>query len=494
MSEATGLLNQQRARLLLACIILAYAIIAGLYAVLTPAWQAPDEPAHYNYIRHLAKTGRLPILQPGDYDQEYLETIKARRFPADMSIDPIRYESHQPPLYYLLAAPIHRLTGGALIPLRALNVLLGMGLLLITFRLLHELLPRRLDLALGGTAFVAFLPQHVAMSAAVNNDTLGELILASVVLLALIYLRGDDPERDARRLLSMSLLMGLGFLTKTTAYLALPLILLAILLRERRHTEALGKHLALGLIPGVLLGLPWWVRNWIVYGAGDPLGLRRHDAVVVGQPRTSEWIAQMGLGGLLRQAGATTFRSFWGQFGWMGVLMDSRIYLALGILSAIVAIGCIWALWKGVRSAEDATRLPRAGLVLIFVWLLLTVLSYIWYNLTFVQHQGRYLFPALPAWGFCFALGLDQALRPRVSGWLAGLLLLATVIYVGIGVIRGRISKWTIALSGGAGIGLAANALLLWRWRGIILGLIYIGLGLLDLLALFGFILPQLQP
>ena len=79
---------------------------------LHPAWQAPDEPAHYNYIRYLAETGRFPVLQMGDYPHDYLEEIKSRRFPPDLSIDPIRYEYHQPPLYYSLAAPVYLLAKG----------------------------------------------------------------------------------------------------------------------------------------------------------------------------------------------------------------------------------------------------------------------------------------------------------------------------------------------------------------------------------------------
>jgi len=87
----------------LLAIILAYLVVGALYAALTPPWQAPDEPAHYNYVRYLAENRRLPVLQMGDYPHDYLEEIKAAKFPATMSIDPIRYEFYQPPLYYVLA-------------------------------------------------------------------------------------------------------------------------------------------------------------------------------------------------------------------------------------------------------------------------------------------------------------------------------------------------------------------------------------------------------
>ena len=33
--------------------VAAYLTIGVLYGFRTPAWQVPDEPAHYNYVRHL---------------------------------------------------------------------------------------------------------------------------------------------------------------------------------------------------------------------------------------------------------------------------------------------------------------------------------------------------------------------------------------------------------------------------------------------------------
>ena len=46
-------------------------------------------------------------------------------------------------------------------------------------------------------------------------------------------------------------------------------------------------------------------------------------------------------------------------------------------------------------------------MTLLFV---LTLGGYLYYNLTFVQHQGRYLFPALIPIGLAFAIGWWQVL------------------------------------------------------------------------------------
>ena len=65
---------------LLALIVLVYLGIAWLYATKTPAWQVPDEPAHYNYVAQLATIHSIPTIQPGDWNNNYLEQLKASRF------------------------------------------------------------------------------------------------------------------------------------------------------------------------------------------------------------------------------------------------------------------------------------------------------------------------------------------------------------------------------------------------------------------------------
>ena len=64
-----GLSKNSFAPLLL--ILLVYLVIAGLFATRIPAWQVPDEPAHYNYVRQLAQTGQFPVLEPSDWNRNF---------------------------------------------------------------------------------------------------------------------------------------------------------------------------------------------------------------------------------------------------------------------------------------------------------------------------------------------------------------------------------------------------------------------------------------
>jgi hypothetical protein len=225
--------------------------------------------------------------------------------------------------------------------------------------------------------------------------------------------------------------LGLGLLTKATFYYtAVPIAFIALILYARRYTLRITQ-VVLVFAPALVIGSIWWLRNLIVYGGLDVMGLARHNAVVVGQPTTAQWLIDYGASGLLQRFFTTTYRSFWGQFGWMSTPMPDREYLLLGVLSVVALLGWVWWLVER-RNAAPGSPPPRNGghghrgmrnsvssqaiiLILLFV---LTVGGYLYYNLTFVQHQGRYLFPALIPIGLAFAIGWWQILE-GIKGWLA---------------------------------------------------------------------------
>ena len=548
-------------------IIATYLTTGILYAVNTPPWQVPDEPAHYNYIKYLAENYRFPVLQMGDYPHHYLEEIKARRFPPEMSIEPLRYEFHQPPLYYVLATAVYKLFAGRLLPLRLLSVLLGCCLLWVAYHIAKEIFPKDEAVALGTTAFVAFVPMHIAITAAVNNDTLAELILAVILWMLVRYVKlvGWSDGRMARwsketpdhlttrpmrgraeglgRFVGLGVLMGLGLLTKITTLVAIPVALVAVVVKEGwleqrgktppptrgrpvlSETEGLGgggfcdtegppspvpslrgrgnallaerlrRYLLPAtcfLLPALLLILPWLLRNVSVYGGLDILGLQRHDAIVVGQPRTAEWLAQFGATRFAHDFVLTTFRSFWAVFGWMGILVDQRIYLILALLCAVVGLGLVLFATNYMNFTNLSSQ-KRMALGLLALSAFFTLLSYLWYNLTFVQHQGRYLFPALIPIGLAVALGLREILARDNVKVVALLFLAGTLILAAKGLITGDFNRLSILLLGGVAVAFGIKALLSEKYDDLVFALPYLGLFGLDLICLFKFIVPYFQ-
>lgn len=428
----------------LGLLLLAYVALGALFAVRTPVWQAPDEPAHYNYVHQLAD-GHWPVIEPGDWDQAYLSEVVGSEFDPAYPVVGITYEDWQPPLYYLAQWPVYRLSGGSLPAMRLLSVLFGAGVVALAWVAGRAVFDGDAPRALAVAAFVAFLPQHLAILGSVNNDSLAELIIAAILAL-LVLPWPDRPPR--RRLLALGLLLGAGFLTKATAYLMAPVIGVFLLARywpvkpDRSAVEqpvggrissadlsGLVRALLLVFVPALLLGLLWWGRNVSVYGGLDVMAKGAHDAVVVGQPRTAEWIAQYGLGGTIGRFLRTTFTSFWGQFGWMAAPLPGWMVgpLLVGTVAAVVGLAVVSGQWS------VAGRRKRLQTLVLGLTFLLTLALLVFYNLTFVQHQGRYLFPALIPIAVGFTAGLGYWLRPleRRWSWAAWLLPLGFAAVLG---------------------------------------------------------------
>jgi 4-amino-4-deoxy-L-arabinose transferase-like glycosyltransferase len=432
--------------LLLLCAI--YLVVAALFAIYTPPWQAPDEPAHYNYVRQVAEAGCCPVIEMSDWNLAYQSELTSQRFTPNLLDDlpTLQYEDHQPPLYYLLASVVFKLTNGSLIALRLFSVLIGLGVVLSAYGIGRAIYPQRPWIALGAAAFVAFLPQHVAIMASVNNDGLAEVIIGVTLLATVWYMNAESmpavgatrasPLLRTIRPWHLGILVGIGFLTKASTLLLVGVVPLAILLKwwiERRGTgdrsagqiRALLMRLVSFAIPALLLGAIWWTRNVNVYGWPDVLGLRQHDLVVAGQPRTADYIAQNGWQMYWNRAFTETFNSFWGQFGWMAVPMPEWIYRIVQVFLVIVVSGLALGLRRTSRSPTDDTMTQRSAWIILLVTLALALAAFVYYNTEFLQHQGRYLFPGLIPFALLMAFGLDgwmkivESLLTRHRGELA---------------------------------------------------------------------------
>jgi hypothetical protein len=197
----------------------------------------------------------------------------------------------------------------------------------------------------------------------------------------------------------------------------------------------------------------------------------------------------------------------------MGVVLDTRVYFVLLLLSGVALGGLI------LRAARRGHRRLSPPLVLLGSSVLLTLLVYIWYNTQFLQHQGRYLFTALIPIAIFFNLGWEGALRPGAGRILAALLVGLGFGLAAWGTLTGNgLPKWPLALSAAFAAGLLILDLGLRRTERAATGsasgspaasgaasepplpalhllafaLPFIVLPLLDLYALFGGIVPQL--
>jgi hypothetical protein len=478
--------------------LLIYLALGSLYVVYTPMWQAPDEPAHFNYIQHIAEQGHLPVLRPGDYPADYMETLKSEHFPPDMSVDSLRYEAWQPPLYYLLGVPIYWATDNLSVPtqviaLRFFSLAIGAVLIWVTYRLIRALCPQRPALALGTATFLTVVPMHVAMLAAINNDGLAALWLTSVLWVSVVMIRRGLTRG---RLLLTGVLLGLCLLTKNTAALSIPIALLSLWLATQRANERVPATRWFGWvlwlsIPALILSGWLYIRNGLIYGFDDMLIWQRHAQVAGDQLTTATYIAEQGLGPWLADLIRVTFQSFWGQFGWMAVPMSGRVYLILSLISAMAGLGLCLLIARQIRRAPIRWS-TLASLIPLVTAVLFTVGLYLWYNRSFVQFQGRYLFPAIAPIGLAFSLGIREIMRPGREKWwlivLGGLVLLLLVQ----SLRSGQLDKH---LLGGLAAGGVAFVVKIWlpaRYHSWFTVAVYASLAGLTTLAPFWFIIPYL--
>jgi len=204
-----------------------------VFALLSPL---NNDPGHFDVVRYIARHWALPAAA-------------------------LNTQSYQPPLYYLLAAPLYAATG-SLKWVQALSLALSILTLFVIYRLLYtdKLLaderPRRYAFLLA-----CFLPQFVMFGLYVSNDALavfmGALIVAQVARFA------AKPTLGPAVLLAV--LVGMGLLTKATFLALLPVlfVLVAFVLLRRGHParKAFAAALALSFLAA---GLGSWtfVRNY----------------------------------------------------------------------------------------------------------------------------------------------------------------------------------------------------------------------------------------
>lgn len=369
---------------------------------------APDERQHANYIAHLADGKGFPVLKVGD--PEAYEN----------------YQSHQPPLYYILAtgwskitaAPPTEPTSG--FRLRFLNSVIGIFTLLgIYFAGIWGL--QRQEIALAATAFAALLPMNVALHGAISNDP---LLYALVSWVFALSIKGLQQGWTLKIALIIGFLTGLAILTKTTGLVCIPVIATALLMRdpdpERRPKNA-AFIWAAALGTGLLIAAPWLLRNKGLYG--DFFAISVFNSAFTGSPQASTFIEMFGAQGYwLNMVLWWTARSFIGAFGYMDIfLFDSMrsdqsgaLYSAIFLITAGIALfGQIGFREIKTEADDQALPQPKRFQILHLVLLTFTAILFIRFNLQYFQGQARYLFPAIVSIAYLFAFGATRLMKSK---------------------------------------------------------------------------------
>lgn len=468
-------------------LLAAAAIVGAAWALIVPAWQAPDEHSHFGYAQTLAEQGAPPASE-GDRrysteQEQAADAIESDVLAANLYARPewseAEYERWRrlqaaegtdaradgdgtgpegsnsartnPPLYYAFEAiPYYAGSGtdlfGRLYLMRLWSALLLLVAAAATWALVGELLGPRRGLQLAGAAVVALQPMAAFISASINPDAMLIPAFAATLWLGVRVIRRGLTLGNGAALCAAA---AVAILAKATGYALLPGVALALAVGAWRAGVRLRPgSLGRAAVPLLALALP--VGAWLAYarlsdrpavnqvGAGgggdfDHAGLFSY----LWQFYLPDVPGQLPLPPGFPKLPAIEFwvEGFWGKFGWLEVVLPDPLYLAVGLLTVAAIAGSAVAL---VRAGLRRHLATAAFLVLVALSLLggLHLTEYrILADQNTVFNQGRYLLPLLPLLGLAVAVALSLTrgrLQQLLTGGLIGFLLVLQLVSLAI--------------------------------------------------------------
>jgi hypothetical protein len=266
-------------------------------------------------------------------------------------------------------------------------------------------------LAWGAAALVAFNPQFIYLSAAMNNDVIaaatGTAVLYWSLALALPPASTTEPSELRRgQLILLGLAYGLALMAKFHLLVLGGVIALAVALAVlsraavRRPLAPAGlrtvarpwlRGMGIVIFVAALVAGWWFVRNWTLYG--DPTALNKVNELWSGRPAGGNWWA-------LQQGLPYLWSSLWGRFGYGQIPLPQPFYTALLILCLLALAGYLF---------PQRRQFPRNALLILGATALGFTAVVFYYILTQpAGPMGRFLFPALPALAVLLVEGLDR--------------------------------------------------------------------------------------
>jgi hypothetical protein len=462
------------------------ALNACCWALITPAFQAPDEVDHFAYTQSLVERGEGPSRDPlspqlrwssaeslaledmsfftdhqvGDTkmpwaraQQQAYEAQASRLRPSLSNGGGYTTSAVHGPIYYLALAPAYAVTSGSsvfaqLTLMRISSALLGALVVLFTYLLVRELAPRRPWLAALAALLVAFEPMYGFISGIVNNDVGVNAAAAALELMLIRILRRGITIPLG--LLTGAVLLALPTIKGTglALYPVAALVFAVSLWRhhDRRDLLAWGalalSALATAAISAHVLSIVEPAAATHAGVSGPSIG-SNSEAVSAALHHLSSFAVYLWevflprLGFMAPHFPSNVYPGFvifiergWGAFGWYDVFFPSWVYwvIFVSILASFLLAG--WAArleWRWVR----ANAVTVAALVLMPVSVIVAFeAAYYTSGVRPVLAEfGRYAFPAIGPMAALAVGSLHAFGRKRML--VVGVVLLVAVLSLG---------------------------------------------------------------
>jgi hypothetical protein len=425
---------------------------AASWALITPAFNAPDEPDHFAYAQYFAETGHAPARSPDarppystketlglDAVNVYSQVSLPEARPPWLSVNQSRWEklaasgpqpadngggvtaaasSHQP-AYYALLAPAYAAVSSQsvfsqLTAMRLVSALLGAIAAVCAFGIVRELLPRQRAAAVAAGLMVAFHPMFGFISGAVNNDNGINAAAALALYLVIRALRRGLTWRVA---LMLGVTLALAPRMKETGYEIYPAVavgLAGMLWRTRNRIDPRPWGALVTSFLAVRGGWSLLQSGFYPSVAGHPAaggGISAAGALTLAENMPGRFLAYLwelflpplGFMGQLFPAG-WPFRAIyvvrgWGAFGWYTWIFPNWVYTAIIATMALVGVLALSTVVREWVAAQ--TRALEIAVVALYPVCVLVAVEAAFFapsgGRTVVAEQGRYIFPAITA-------------------------------------------------------------------------------------------------
>ena len=411
------------AKLAWLAILLLAACHSVLYASYLPPWGLIDEEQHVHYIQMLAEQHAIPIVGETFLSPEIINSLfETRRWevfhwrtplsrdPRDMGVEGYSYEGFQPPLFYLLAAPVYAILPNDILVkvfgLRYATVGLSLLTIWITFRIAADLFPQRRLLPYLICTLLIMIPERALAAGRVNNDALIEVMAAAFVWACTRALLQGISIRQSQL---MGMLLGLGLLTKTSMAL-LAVLLPFVFWFNRRDPNCKWCVLWTGGIPAAFLAT-WFTCNASLYGNLSNWNNFTQLMILPAPPVT--WSS-------VTAAVWDLFRHFW-MVWWKGSAAGSNpianvLLLVLMVLSVLSFIGLMQQM-TSPNNSNNKKRVILAFLATIGIYGVITLAVYFDQDMPLVRPviHLRFLLPVLVPVIILFSWGLANS-PARITG------------------------------------------------------------------------------
>lgn len=337
----------------------------GLLRLTTvPLWAHYDEPTHYEYMRYIVENGEIPTPEHAP-DFTILERIAATYPQAriahcyeieslDMPCVLIGHQFPEMPGYYLLQASFQIVFQSTDIYqqvwlARLVSVLLAVGVGGLGYATARLLFPGRTLFAVAVPLLLGLIGGYVDVMSALNNDV-GAVAAFSLFLYAMTRTLKMRLNVLNVLLLAASLLM--AWFTKVTAWVALPLAAIGLLLA---YWSVLPHLVKIGLGIFVLAALVW-AAEWTP-GVGPMLRPAIDASLPLGgvNGRLPFWYDPHSWPYYWR-ALRWQFVTFWSGFGNGVAGLPRGPMILLLILNALAMLGLVTG-WKARKLSAEQVRI-----------------------------------------------------------------------------------------------------------------------------------------